>query len=1323
MSIINKLFGASSKQAAKLKQADKLLGQSKLAEAQALLATMWSERAEETPAEELAELTRLRLELCRRLLGGDAPTDSLVLASELTHEGADKQCDLAALVVERGLLEPAALTLVRHAIDHGPSDKKRLLLTQAKLLLDRKADSLSAAEFEFVTEAAKAFPLWKEGVGLLADRMLRDNRRDAEALAIYRNAYPHRKADVRLREVLLESLIVNHEKDEFSASVYKDAVETGDNPQALHLLAEYYITKREFNPATLPYIERALDKSKLHEEELKLLSEQVLASSSEFVDKAKLLLRIFQQGYSDRELLTVLSNALAEQSKFDDEAIDVMTRAFEARVVTKRAILILTEHCLANEREDDFALRVYESYMSTWPDRPQRRIYAILAHHYAGLTRVDDQAQKIYEEALEDNPTDSDVIRMLARAYHSQDKRDEKAEQSYRHAFTLSDGEVKQQLAVILSEMKVEAGVYNEETLKYLTTMGRPKSGSLKDRYDEALTSCFLTTGRRGEQAREAYFGLFVQTENSDKLNPKLVELLAELILEAGGPPAPDSIEMRVYRKLFEQQKFSTPPEIAFTLLTKALASPGDPGLNLIHLAVRCFEADATRLIEAVAGRSHEHVLREIGDFYIEHYNFPQAAAAYEASFKLQPTDDVRYRLAKIHLLEGRADLALEHLAQLGGPEYVKLRNYWRAAACQLLGDYEEAGRLLTALEPDGIPAFLLELRLAINSELAGEVEASLQAYQRLLAQPGYDQFKRWLQLQIGIAQMKLGRWEAALNHLEDNHRLSPNGRAEQMFYSLALFFLAHEHLQAGNLDAALPMMTRAVEVNRNDRLLRQVIVDVLCLYGEHAFFDNKLERAARILEVCHRVLPKRVETKVFLAYTYHRMNDYAKALIYYRDITWSDDNPRLERSQAYAYISNNQLPKAWRVFHDLAKRGNLSRENFPRAVACFLSDADAHGAKTWLNIEFPADCDELLLNALLIHDGQYERAVELLDTGVKRAPADVRYRWFLGQAYAHLDKRELAVHHWKELLKLVDQSAESPAIKIRQFTEVGLAFLESGYAKEAMQTWEELRQEDEANPDLRVLYAATLNLNAYQMARKDQHKLASEEWAKALKYDPENPEIIQNYAISQLALDKNDEATRQFHALSKTWQKQLAGDPRKNAHLPRLISYLERAVNTLQLTKGRSDFDLTKVRAEDMILFYKRANQFYWILSLDKRANQPQIEREYFRLIKIFNPERHADDFMLVEESYTNLFKSPQRRELIDIFVLNPVEITNVRARLTRLPRGAKVSFEQFDLPATVPGPDFQQLVPSELNEHELVLPLMDKLAINLKVADWTVL
>jgi tetratricopeptide (TPR) repeat protein len=529
--------------------------------------------------------------------------------------------------------------------------------------------------------------------------------------------------------------------------------------------------------------------------------------------------------------------------------------------------------------------------------------------------------------------------------------------------------------------------------------------------------------------------------------------------------------------------------------------------------------------------------------------------------------------------------------------------------------------------------------------------------------------------------------------------------------------------MRANELDTALPMFTRAVEVNRNHRLLRQVIVELLSHYGETAFFENKLERCVRILEIANRILPRRTETKTYLAYGYHRLKDYAKAIIFYHDIKWSDDNPRLERSHAYAYLSHQQPEKAWRVFLDLARRGNLLPENFPRLVACFLADSEATNGRFWGSVEFPENANGLLLSALYLHDGEFSLAAQKLEELVREDAENPQLRWFLGQAYSQMGKRDMAVHNWLELIKIVRASAVSPEMKIRQFTEIGLAFLNAGYAPEAMQTWDELRQLDESNADLPVLYAATLDLNAYQLARKDQNKLALEEWRKALGYDADNPFVVQNVAISNLLLDDYDKATGHFMHLTELWIQLYRSEPRRYAHLERAVTHLEKAMNTLALTKGRAEFDLTKVRAEDVIHYYQKANQFYWILSLDKRATQQQIEVEYFRLIKIFNPERHADDFMLVEESYTNLFANPKRRELIDLFVFNPVDVDFVRSRLTRIPRDGAVSFEQLQLPDSVPPPDFQQLTPAKADEGELVQPLVDLLAINFKIPDWTMM
>lgn len=1323
MGILSKLLGGSkSKLAPKLKQAERLLDGGKLDEALALQEELWSEITEEMPEADLAALASLRYRAINDLLEAGRTDGALGLVDDLVARKPETRSGVAAALFEHQVIEPRALNLIRAAAEADSHDK-RLLISTAKLILEEKGNALSAEELAFITNTAKEFTLWKEGQGLLADLCLKDNRRDAEALVIYRNAYPNRKADRRLREVLLETLIANEESDEFAAEVYRDTVETSENPAALKLLAEHYILNDKFSPATIPYIERALEKTKISAEALQKLSELTLRSTSEFISHGELLLAVYRQGYSDNDVIGYLGEHLAQANKFDDEAIEIMTKAFELRMVSKRAILILTEHCLANDREDDFAVRVYESYLSTWPDRPQRRIYGILAHHYANLTRVDDQAQKIYEEALVDSPTDPVVITILARAYQAADRRDEAAEEVYRHAFPIAAEKVKSELATILSEMRVAASDYNEETLQYLTVMGRPERGPLVEIYDEALTNCFLAAGRRGEQAQQAYFSLFERTENTSDLNPRLVALLADIIKERGVAPEPDSIEMRVYAKLFELKKFSTDPEISFVLLTHGLKA-GEAPVKLLHLAVRCFEANEEDFVELIQQHEREKMLRDIGDFYIERYNFPQAARAYDISYQLAPTDDIRYRLSKIHLLENRADRALEHLRQLDAPEYSVLRQYWEAAALQQLGEIDQAKQLLDGLQGnDEVPEFLLHLRRAINLELRGQLENSLDVYTEISGQERYAQFERWLQLQRGIVMMKLERMEEAHKHLEEIHRHNPNGRAEQLFFSLTLFLQGREQLQQGDISKALPLFTRAVEVNRNHRLLRQVIVDLLSCYGEAAFFENQLERSMRILEVANRVLPRRTETKTYLAYGYHRLKDYPKALIFYHDIPWTDDNPQLERSHAYAFMSNQQPEKAWRVFLDLARRNNLLPENFPRLVACFLSDGDASSGRFWGSVSFPETVDGLLLAALYLHDGEYQLAAQQLEALIQEDESNPQLRWFLGQAYSRMGKRDLAVFNWLELIKIVRASAVSPEMKVRQFTEIGLAFLNAGYAPEAMQTWDELRQLDETNADLPVLYAATLDLNAYQLARKDQNKMALEEWKKALSYDADNPFIVQNTAIINLLIDDYDKATGHLMHLTQLWMKLYRSDPVRFALMERAVAHLERAMNTLALTKGRTEFDLTKVRAEDVIHYYQKANQFYWILSLDKSATHQQIETEYFRLIKIFNPERHADDFMLVEESYTNLFADPKRRELIDLFVFNPVDVDFVRSRLTRVPRDGSVSFEQLQLPESVPPPDFRQLQPVKADENELVNPLLELLEINFKIPDWAML
>jgi curved DNA-binding protein CbpA len=139
------------------------------------------------------------------------------------------------------------------------------------------------------------------------------------------------------------------------------------------------------------------------------------------------------------------------------------------------------------------------------------------------------------------------------------------------------------------------------------------------------------------------------------------------------------------------------------------------------------------------------------------------------------------------------------------------------------------------------------------------------------------------------------------------------------------------------------------------------------------------------------------------------------------------------------------------------------------------------------------------------------------------------------------------------------------------------------------------------------------------------------------------------------------------------------------------------------------------------MVDYYQRANQFYWILGLSKNATKGQIEKSYFRLVKIFDPERHASDFMLLEDAYANL-TNLRKRERIDIFAYNPVDAGRLR-QIVLGDRGVGSVFEELNLHVTVPGPDYSQLEPDDTPPKEIIAKLSDSIQIYFKLGDISVI
>jgi tetratricopeptide (TPR) repeat protein len=1230
----------------------------------------------------------------------------------------------AILIEELNLASPEATEYVLE-LGKRTSGDKSFLLNYAKRLVGDGEVKLSDRELELVYETSRSYTLWKGGSTLLADKFMAQGRTDKEAISIYRIALPNRRNNEQLVNIVLEDMIQNNERSEFATNLYKEVLDSGEeDDDSLRLLTEYYVEQQEITPATVGYIEKALDKRLPRIDILEPLAGYLLKSRKEFLDKRRLLLLVFRAGYFNKNVLAFLAQAFAEDGNFTEEALVAYEEALKNNLLTKRITLVLTEHFLTGDRRDDFACHVYEHYLGSWPERKIPRLYSLLSMSYIEKKRIDEQAQVIYEAALVTDSENMDILPLLAASYLTYDTRQPKAYSVYERAYSyIKDAGIKVQVAKLLADRRIEDGNFDRRTLEYIELALPGAKGTELDYFTDARTKCYLTLNRRDDEAFQVYIDLYHRLRSEGKDDAKLTTILSDILIDkpdfagVGG-----ELRLQILYERFELEKFGCPSGIAFFLLEHALSQ--NPSYKyLLQLSVRGFEVDSNKLAERLNAHKNLDLLQQIGRFYIERYNFENAVCAFTVANSYKHTEENDYQLAKILLVEGKVEEALELLSQVKS-EQMKVRvSYWRAAAQQQNGKPEVAAPLIAELEKSRgpIPEALVKLRKALNAELLGDYGDAIEVYKVVVNDPASLPYRRWIDIETGMALWRMGATGEARKRLEQVFRFNPNGRAEQRHYSYILVIHAAELIENNEWDAALNAVLESVEANRNDRLLRSVAVDLLFNHAKRFFFAKDYEMAVKVLEVAHRILPKSSDTKVYLAYSYHLLKKYAQALIYYRDITWTNEASMLERSQAYCYLHNKQPRNAWRVFLDLKKRGALQANNIPLLLEAYLGDEEQDGSETFKSLEFPEDAKSPIpFAAFYIHDGLYARALNLLAKNVKDSFQEMQRLWFLGKAASKQGDRRLAVTYWKDLLSRSQGRQTHDETKFAQLLEIGMAFLKAGYAQEAMETWEYLKEHNPQFPHLSKLYAFTLDLNAYTLAQKGNIKLAINEWEKATEYDSENLSIIQNMAIAYMSVDDFDRSAVHWRKLMNRWKVMVDRNPQRYAHLTIAIGEVERLLADVFVAQHEQADEVYIAKTEEMVDYYQRANQFYWILGLNRNATKGQIEKAYFRLVKIFNPERHAADFMLLEDAYANL-NNERRREKIDTFAYKPIDVNRLRLAVLGDQKLGSV-FEQLNLHASIPEPDFSQLQPDDSDPKLILAKLTETIQIYFRLGDLSV-
>lgn len=1220
---------------------------------------------------------------------------------------------------EKKLTDDRAYNFFESYIINNPKDEQ-FLLPFAKCLVERK--NVSPEGLEVIAKASEKYPIWKGGIDVLYPLILGKNQEDDKSYKIYRMAWPNHKDDKKLTDTLVRMLISKNAIDELAQEVYMFAQGNEFNPRINKIIVQNVLSKG-ITESNISHIEQGLINKTLSKEQLEAVFKIVDSGTKSFFENKELWFRrLLDAGFTDRKILGLLADKYVDRGDFSEENKTIIKEAIKLNSVSRKTILIVTEHLISLEEEDDTAAQVYQQYISMFPERPQPKLPILLGRYYYSQKRADPQAIKIYEESLKLEPNQDEIFDVLSKAYLSLGSTHEKALIVYERAFVLTrDESHKIQLGKILVDHRSSNRMFDSTTLRYTDFL----IARIKDKKQEKEINklrryqayCYLAMNYAEADAKDAYLALYNEDEKS-RTNSQLVKLLSQLIIAENKPIKTNTQELEILKAAFDYEKFSADPKLAFRLLEFQFIQ-NIQDRQTLNLSIRCFEADHDKFYKLVTAQEVVSLFHKVSDFYLNRQNYAFANLADSYALKAEPSLANRYRFSKSSLLSGQIDSAIKSLFEIKDANFSTGKNYWLSVGYMYQNSPSEARKYLDLVRTSQISKTVIQIRDGCLAELEGNLDKAIEFFRLALESPDVDIYKRWLQIELGIIKLKQQDLTGGSEYFALLAKNNPTGRLEAKFLALTFELLAIEKLESQQFDEAKNYIRKAIETDRNNPNLRTQLLNYLHSFAELAFFDKKFSKAAELFDLAMAVLPKDRLTKTYLAFCLHEQKDYERALIQYNSVR-TGKSPELDRSQAYAHFSTSQWEQCWKLLLELLNRDpkSFDKADFPILIAARLKDISAgHNSRRFENTDLGEP--SLTSAVIYLYDGSLERSKQMLEKLLQKSPDDLRIWWYLGQLYSRQNEQDLAVSYWTKILQKGAKRAEYQDKEVQLLVEVGLAFLEAGYAAEAMTTWAELRKIKENFPLLTKLYSYTISLNAYQIVKKNNLRTAIGEWQKALDYDSNNHNAQQSLGIAYLMNNEIPKAMNQFSIVTSLWRKMIDKYPRKYGHLSYSLNHLSNLMNEVEATIGRPSHDQLVINVHDKIAKICRASTYYWTLGLEKNANRAQIEKAYFRLVKIFNPERHADDFMLVEEAYQSLINETQRA-FLDVFSLSAPDIRPLSEEAFTL-FGSGSLFEIRPPSVSAPGPIYRDLKPRNIDRSKIRLEVNQSLKLELNIGDWS--
>lgn len=1055
--------------------------------------------------------------------------------------------------------------------------------------------------------------------------------------------------------------------DRTALAVYRKAFnEFSTNKDFLYGLARTYASQKTVITEALPVIERALkffpDEELFHQTRIVIMAGLPSLTS----DQVRILMDHFKKT-KDKELAGKLIGHLLATHADDEDACRVYELMWPSHSKRTTILSILSEKYRLAGRKDEEAMKIFQAFFDEMPREHENSLN--LARRYAENGAKGETPVIVFQQALRDNVSSDvdNVVLALAKAYMTENKITEEAGRIYRMAHAVEPE--KLEILSALKEVVMKGGRIDGSRANALIKYIKHPEPSEKEKKEVAvkLGVALAEDGRSDEDALNIY-RTNIESRKASNLEEDIfasqlikkqeaktddIKLIEKVYVRK------DTNEMalslaRLYLKSGQLSKKRLPVVLRAMKLVPSDKELGNWVLPYLFNKHGNDENSFGQLAEIV-GSGHlsgakginpgavAQTITRIARDRIRDGNFKEAIGILIEAFKYEKNPILQYLLGVSYQGSGDTQTGLGIFKNLMKSEKTNPAYSYRIAVLKLMsGDVGEADKELKSLAKQYNDHPLLCLRFGMIDESRGHPFKAMEQYE--MVKSGDKSVIAFADYRKGIIRASLEKWEEAHKLLG---RAAGGGITNQTMTEALLIStvkLADMEIDANALYAAESHLVTIVG-NRippwlqiaNERFLRLGILRLL---------EGDNEGAQRVLELGEKTGIRDARVS---------------GLISMIDFEAGKPKASVDRLERYLTlrdkIGEEFAHKLWAVIsmrlgkHDEAREAAdwlLAHESKDAARLRFLS--------VWRNpieVDWPASLGEYsydylekefgfpvgLIGRMAYKFADYEAGAKYLENYFKdeSKPDRVEAEFLLGLMYIKLKKPNLGLHYWSEILSEGYKELEGKH-RVHGLMLLGFHFLEHGEPEKSREAFKLAGDAGASKEEIERAVSFSHIQAGYLAAKVDNMLGAIMEWETILENDPDNWQALQNLGLAYFWTENDEKSLEYFNRLFVVCdtKPELIFEDDFSFVIEETRKMVNQLVDLIRTKMTRND-----VKREMLMDEIKSANRHYWTLGVKKGTTSENAQANYFRLVKIYNPEKYPQDFMTLEKGY-QFFNKP---------------------------------------------------------------------------------